>query len=251
MCPLLSLQTGAPQKIMWLFEEKLVAKNLRSASSPELWSAGPAIFGVKKYADMLWEEAKTRNVKINLKQELVKVNPEQKIAFFKDMETGKLSEQKYDLLHVVPPMKAPKIIHDAGLADSGGWMDVDKYTLQSTKFKNVFGLGDCTNTPNGKTAAAVFSQAPVVVHNLQRVINQQPVNGYYNGYGSCPLVVGSTRVILAEFGYGGKIMETFAPFQIGPVQERIFAFMKRETFPWVYWNLMPRGEFATTTDKQC
>ena len=54
-------------------------------------------------------------------------------------------------------------------------------------------------------------------------------------------MVNTYRVILAEFGYGGKIMETFAPFQMGPVQERVFAVIKRTVFPFVYWELVPRG----------
>jgi sulfide:quinone oxidoreductase len=167
-------------------------------------------------------------------------------------------------------MSAPAFIAQSGLAGAGGWMDVNKHTLQHTKYPNVFGLGDCTNTPNGKTAAAITSQvkappacvtpilpsfpalmapslcvcvvpqAPVVVHNLQRAMNNQPLNGYYHGYGSCPLMVNTFRVILAEFGYDGVIMETF-PYQMGAVQERIFAFIKREVFPFCYWHFMPRG----------
>ena len=72
--------------------------------------------------------------------------------------TGAQATETFDLLHVVPPMSPPPFIAQAGLAGAGGWMEVNKYTLQSTKHKNVFGLGDCTNTPNAKTAAAITSQ---------------------------------------------------------------------------------------------
>lgn len=48
-------------------------------------------------------------------------------------------------------------------------MDVNKETLQHTKYANVFGIGDCTNIPTSKTAAAAFSQAPVVAHNLTQL----------------------------------------------------------------------------------
>jgi sulfide:quinone oxidoreductase len=41
------------------------------------------------------------------------------------------------------------------VADAGGWVDVDKETLQHKKYPNVFGIGDCTNLPTSKTAAAV------------------------------------------------------------------------------------------------
>jgi len=39
----------------------------------------------------------------------------------------------------------------------------------------VFGLGDSTNLPVSKTAAAVFSQFPVVVHNVENYLNAREV----------------------------------------------------------------------------
>ena len=41
------------------------------------------------------------------------------------------------------------------LTDAAGFLDVNKETLQHTKYKNIFGTGDCTNIPTAKTAAAV------------------------------------------------------------------------------------------------
>lgn len=52
-------------------------------------------------------------------------------------------------------MVSPPSISESKLADAAGWLDVDKNTLQSTKFSNIFGIGDCTNCPTSKTAAAV------------------------------------------------------------------------------------------------
>lgn len=55
-------------------------------------------------------------------------------------------------------MSAHKYISESGLADQAGYLEVDKFTLRHVKYPNVWGLGDCTSTPNSKTAAAVFSQ---------------------------------------------------------------------------------------------
>ncbi len=54
-------------------------------------------------------------------------------------------------------MRAPEPIRNSPFANESGYVDVCKKTLRSTKFRNVWALGDCTNTPNSKTAAAVFS----------------------------------------------------------------------------------------------
>lgn len=59
------------------------------------------------------------------------------------------------MLHVTPPMSSPDVLKTSPVADSAGWVDVDKDTLQHKKYPNVFGIGDCTNLPTSKTAAAV------------------------------------------------------------------------------------------------
>lgn len=59
------------------------------------------------------------------------------------------------MLHVTPPMSPPDVLKTSPVADSAGWVDVDKETLQHKKYPNVFGIGDCTNLPTSKTAAAV------------------------------------------------------------------------------------------------
>ena len=60
------------------------------------------------------------------------------------------------MLHVVPPMGAPTALKSCqALADAAGYLAVDKETLQHVKYPNVFGIGDCTNVPTSKTAAAI------------------------------------------------------------------------------------------------
>lgn len=54
-------------------------------------------------------------------------------------------------------MSAPDVLKHskASITDSAGFLDVNRHTLQHTKYDNIFGLGDCTNLPTSKTAAAV------------------------------------------------------------------------------------------------
>lgn len=59
------------------------------------------------------------------------------------------------MLHVTPPMGPSLVIKGSPLADEIGWLDLNKETLQHTKYPNVFGIGDCTNLPTSKTGAAV------------------------------------------------------------------------------------------------
>lgn len=242
---------GAAQKIMWLYEEKLRDKKIRDKATIEYWIPAESMFGIPKYAKMLTELADQRNIQRSWKKQLISVNPDHKSAVFLDLKTNEKTTEQFDILHAVPPMYTPKCLQESKLSNAAGYLEVDKFTLQSTKYPNVFGIGDCLSSPNGKTAAAATSQAPVVVHNLHQVINGQELDGKYDGYTSCPLVIGKNEVILAEFGYDGKILESFSPEtgefpysligQEGYLQRRLFFWMKEVMFPFVYFNFWPRG----------
>ena len=125
------------------------------------------------------------------------------------------------------------------LANEGGWVDVDKHTLQHTQQANVFSLGDASSLPCSKTGAAIRKQAPVLVENLMALRAGRPLTASYDGYASCPLVTGYGKVILAEFGYDGKIMETF-PFDQARERYSMYA-LKAHALPALYWNGMLRG----------
>jgi NADPH-dependent 2,4-dienoyl-CoA reductase/sulfur reductase-like enzyme len=245
---------GAVQKIMWLFEEQLSKdKSLREQSKVELWSALDVIFGVKKYADLLNAEGEARNVSVTYKENLVLVDGKRKVAIFKNTASGDLREEQFDLLHVSPPMSGPDFLKGSPVANEQGFVLVNQATMQSSKYPNIFALGDVSATPNSKTVAAVTAQAPVVAHNLQQHIKGTPLDGVYNGYASCPLIVRNSKCILAEFGYGGKILETFAwetgkfPYKVigqdGIVQYALFSQFKKNLFPWVYWNAWLSGRW--------
>lgn len=60
------------------------------------------------------------------------------------------------MLHVTPPMGSPEVLKSHKiLTNEAGFLDVNPQTLQHNKFKNVYGLGDCTSSPNSKTMAAI------------------------------------------------------------------------------------------------
>ena len=66
------------------------------------------------------------------------------------------------------------------------------------------------------------------------------LNGRYDGYSSCPVFVGDNKLMLIEFKYNNVPSETFsAKYQTNP--NRFFYHMKKDIFPSVYFNLMPRG----------
>lgn len=76
-------------------------------------------------------------------------------------------------MHAAPPMRPYDELKNSKLADPTGFVDVSKDTLQHNKFPNVFGIGDCTNLPTSKTAAAVAAQSKILYENLSNVMENK------------------------------------------------------------------------------
>ena len=138
-------------------------------------------------------------------------------------------EVPFDFLHITPPMKAAEEIASSPLGSNGGWVPVDKETLQHDKYKNVFSLGDIANVPMGKTGGSARKQYKVVVDNVIALMNDKEMKAKYDGYTVCPLITSIGTVMLAEFNWESKKLghgENVAVLPIDPTQER-----------WIWWLL--------------
>ncbi|MCS6822081.1 MAG: NAD(P)/FAD-dependent oxidoreductase [Microscillaceae bacterium] len=232
---------GAPQKIMYLISDFLRKKGILNKVEVHYYSGSGVIFGVKKYADTLNKVIERYGIKTHFKHNLVEIDGKARKAYFVD-ENGNRIEQPYDFIHVTPPQSAPDFIKNSPLAVKDnplGWVDVDKYTLQHNQFPNIFSCGDAANTPNAKTGAAIRKQVPILVKNLLHLINNEPIVDKYNGYGSCPLVTGYGKLVLAEFDYDNKPVETF-PFDQSKERWSMYQ-LKKRILPWLYWNRILKG----------
>ncbi len=234
---------GAPQKAMYLSCDHWLRSGALKDINVTFLAATPGLFGVAAYVPPLMKYIEKYNVELAFTTNLTAVDGAKKIATFevKDAEGNATSvDRPYDMLHVTPPQCALDFVAKSPLANDAGWIDVDQHTLQHTKFLNVFSLGDACSTPNAKTAAAVRKQAPIVAENILAVMAGRTPVMSYDGYGSCPLTVENGKIILAEFGYGGKLLPTFPLDSTKP--RRSAWFLKKSILPYVYWNGMLKGK---------
>ncbi len=230
---------GAPLKIMFLAEDHLRRTGARAATEVVYMCGVASIFRAPKYAAELVKIAAARDVAVHYKQDLVSLRAEQKEAVFRDTESGTERVEKYDMIHVSPPMGPPDLIRHSPLADAAGWVEVKRDTLQHTRYPNIFSLGDASSLPTSKTAAAIRAQAPVLVENLRAVLDGRAPRAVYNGYTSCPLITAYGRLMLAEFDYDLKPCETF-PFDQGK-ERRSMYLLKKYVLPFMYWQALVRG----------
>ena len=236
---------GAPQKAMYLSADHWLRSGHLADVDIEFYNSGPVLFGVKEYVPALMEYVKRYRAKLNFNHRLTKIDGPAKKAWFTatdaDGNTSTL-ETTFDMIHVVPPQQAPDFIRASSLVDAAGWVDVSQDTLQHKRYPSIYALGDVTNCPNAKTAAAARKQAPVVATNVLFDLNKGQHRAAYDGYGSCPLTVQRGKIVLAEFGFGGRLMPSFPKWFINSQQpSRLAWILKERILPPIYWWAMLKG----------
>jgi sulfide:quinone oxidoreductase len=237
---------GAPQKALYLSADHWLRTGVLKDIEIGFHNAGGVLFGVKEYVPALMQYIEKYNASLEFFNNLVAVDGPAKKATFvvaKPDTEPKRVELEFDMMHVCPPQTAPDFIRVSPLADAAGWIDVEQDTLRHKTFDNIWSLGDVTNAPNAKTAAAARKQAPVVAANIVSDIQGRAQTAAYDGYGSCPLTVEKGKIVLAEFGYGGKLLPSFPKFVLdGTKPTRLAWLLKEQILPPIYWKAMLRGK---------
>lgn len=231
---------GAPQKAMYLSCDHWRRENVLGDIDVQFHNNGGVLFGVPDYVPALMEYVDRYGIDLNFGSTLVAVDGAAKKATF----TGEAGEKTldFDMIHVVPPQVAPDFVAQSPLAGENGFVEVDPATMQHVRYPNIFAVGDAGNMPNAKTAAAARKQAPIVAVNTLAELDGKTPEMAYNGYGSCPLTVERGKIVLAEFGYGGKLLPSFPSWLIdGTKPQRLSWYLKSEALPGIYWNAMLKG----------
>lgn len=241
---------GAPQKAMYLSCDHWQRTGVLGDIDVQFHNAGAVLFGVKEFVPPLMEYIGRYGIDLQFESTLIAVNGSDRTATFRE-KSGEVTKP-FDMIHVTPPQKAPAFLAHSPLANEAGYVDVDQASLQHVRYANVFGLGDGGSTPNAKTMAAARKQAPVVAENLIAVLANKAPTAIYDGYGSCPLTVERGKILLAEFGYGGKLLPSFPSWIIeGTKPQRLSWLLKSEGLPWIYWNAMLKGrEWMATPQRR-
>ncbi|MDA4846870.1 bifunctional protein tyrosine phosphatase family protein/NAD(P)/FAD-dependent oxidoreductase [Hoeflea poritis] len=237
---------GAPQKALYLSADHWRRAGVLDNIDIRFCNAGNVLFGVKEYVPALMDYMERYHADLMFGHRLVGIDgPARKAWFAVTDETGneRQEELEFDMIHVVPPQTAPDFIRVSPLADAAGWVDVDQNTLRHKHFDNIWSIGDVMNAPNAKTAAAARKQAPTVANNILHDMGHARSVAHYDGYGSCPLTVERGKIVLAEFGYGGKLLPSMPTWLInGQKPTRAAWFLKEKILPPMYWRAMLRGK---------
>lgn len=219
---------------------------LRDKSEVQYHTALPVLFGVKKYADVLAPMCEARGIQVNKRSHLVELTHRKKQAVFENLDSKQRRTVHYDLLHIAPPMQAPEVLKTgARLTDAAGYVDVNKFTMQHSVYRNVFAAGDCSNVPTSKTAAAISGQVGVLeAHLTNAMLGKAPLSSpQYDGYTSCPVVTSNKTCVMAEFDFDGQPLESFPAFLRQSRQNPLMFAVKAHFMPHLYWHGLLKGRW--------
>jgi len=233
---------GAPLKVCFLFEDYLRKTNKIKSCKIHYFCSVDSLFTVPEYSEILNKMTKQRNINVHFSKVLYEIDKNTGIAKFKDRQNpNKIEEVKFDFLHFSPQFKAFDYIKNSPLSNGqNGLITVNSETLNHTKFNNVFSLGDGSDVPANKTAAAITVQAPVIVYNIKNYLEKKPLGAKYNGYTVCPIFTGNHKMLFTEslFGYP---YHSFWKDNMKPKWS--FYLFNRYLMPRFYWKYIPQGKW--------
>jgi sulfide:quinone oxidoreductase len=123
---------GAPQKAMYLSCHRWEKAGVLADTDVQFHTAGAVLFGVPAYVPALMDYVERYGIHLNFGSRLVAVDGPARTAIFEqsDGEGVRRVEERFDMIHVVPPQVAPAFIRSSPLAAASGFVEVDELTLR-------------------------------------------------------------------------------------------------------------------------
>lgn len=156
-------------------------------------------------------------------------------------------EIPFDLLVTVPLNMGADFVGRAGLGDELNFVTVDKGTLQSTKYDNIFALGDATNVPTSKAGAVAHYELDLFPKNFLQHIAGKEMTHKFDGHATCFVESGGGKALLLDFNYEVEPLRGSFPIPvIGPMRllkETRLNHLGKLVFRFAYWWLLLPGRY--------
>ena len=189
MCP------AAPLEFTFMVDDWLRERGRRDAVDITYTYPIMRVHGNEHIAEWAEPRLKQRDIAIETMFNAEVVDPEARtITSMEDTELD------YDLLVAIPPHTGSDLIERAGLGE-GGWVDVDKHTLEATGFDDIYAIGDAAQTGVPKAGSAAHYQANVLAQRLTSEVRGQPATAVYGGKTVCFIETGMDDATFVEFDY--------------------------------------------------
>jgi sulfide:quinone oxidoreductase len=189
----------APFEGAFLLHDRFVQQGTRGAVQMRMIFPMAAPVPVTQEVSQLFRRAlDERSIEYTPKQRVVSLDAGGRLA---RLESGE--SVPYDLFIGIPVHRVPQVVASCGLAVDG-WVPVDPANL-TTRYEDVYALGDVAGLPNPKAGIFAEAAARVVADDIAARLAGGAPPAPYEGAGNC----------YVEFG-GGLVGKVEANFFGGP-----------------------------------
>jgi sulfide:quinone oxidoreductase len=154
-------------------------------------------------------------------------------------------EIPFDLLVTVPLNMGAEYLARSGLGDELNCVPVDKYTLLSKAYDNIFAIGDANNIPTSKAGSAAHFSVEGFAANFCRYVEGRPMTGTFDGHANCFIESGDGKGLLIDFNYDTQPLTGTYPLPVvgpfGLLKENARNHWGKLGFRWLYWHLLLPG----------
>jgi sulfide:quinone oxidoreductase len=220
----------------WYFHERNIRDKVELVYSTPL----PGAFTKQRASAILGDIMEQKGIHIKSEFNIGSVDPSaNKIISWDDREID------YDLLVTVPTNMGAEVIDRSGMGDELNYVDIDKNTLQSNKWENVWVIGDAGNAPTSKAGSVAHFMMDVITENMLRHMEGLNPLPKFDGHANCYIESGFEKGILIDFNYDVEPLPGKYPLPgIGPfslLKESAANHWGKMAFRWIYWNILLRG----------
>lgn len=186
----------APIEFALLVDSHLRRLGIRDKAQISYVYPLPRPFTIPNVAEDVQRIMEDRKIEVNLLFNVESVDPERREIRSLEGETI-----KYDMAVMTPPHTGADVIRESGIADKGGWIPTDKYTLRVRGYDDVYAVGDGTDLPVSKAGSAADFEAAVVATNIWDDINGFAPTLRYDGKVMCFIITGIGEATMLLFDY--------------------------------------------------
>ncbi|MDP3047723.1 MAG: FAD/NAD(P)-binding oxidoreductase [Chloroflexota bacterium] len=220
----------------WFFHQRGIREQVEIVFATPL----PGAFTRPRASTILGGMLERKGIHVEPDFNIMEVDPAKQVIRSYDEK-----EIAYDLLVSIPINKGAEVIGRSGLGDELNFVPVNKHTLQSVKWENIWLIGDASNVPASKAGSVAHFMLDVVIENILRHMEGLEPLPKFDGHANCFIESGFEKGVLIDFNYDveplpGKFpLPGFGPFSL--LKESAVNHWGKMMFRWMYWNILLKG----------
>ena len=230
----------APLEFLFLADWYFHKKGIRNKVDLVLATPLAGAFTKPKATQVLGSLLEKKNIQIEPHFNIASVDNDRQV-----IKSYEEHEIPYDLLVSIPTNMGSEVIERSGMGDELNFLQVNKYTLKSEKWDNVWGIGDCTNAPASKAGSVAHFMGDSLVENLHRAVRGEAPEPTFDGHANCFIESGFGKAFLIDFNYDTEPLSGEFPLPVvGPMsllKETTLNHWGKLGFYYIYWDILLRG----------